>query len=202
AKEFDQNQTPYFPPPMIKQMERAGLTMRLNDFFATLLKENPESPFWSEYVRVAAHAGHADDALTLVRTTSERRDLSPARRAELRNLLPTALLANDEVEAGIGELRRSLTNQQPASRSGDSYYSYSFGGLGQPALAMAGIGKLLDQKEGLEEGIAVARKQLEDEPDAERDAWSHPEQVLADMLSELGRGPEAEDVLLQALRKA
>src|SRR5258708_6049299 len=71
AREFDRNSSVYFPPEVIKQMERAGLTQQLNNFFATLLKDNPETPFWGEYVRVAAHAGHADEALALVRTTSE-----------------------------------------------------------------------------------------------------------------------------------
>src|SRR6185503_15409451 len=72
AKDFDRNNSVYFPPEVIKQMERAGLTQQLNNFFETLLKENPEAPFWSEYVRVAAHAGHADEALRLVRATAER----------------------------------------------------------------------------------------------------------------------------------
>jgi len=173
----------------------------LNNFFATLLKDNPESPFWNEYVRVAAHAGHADEALNLVRTTSETKDLSRARRAELKGLLPTALLANDDVEAGIAELRRSVTNQEPPSLRGN-YDSYSTSEFGQPALLIARIGKLLDQKEWVAEGIAAARKKLEDNTDPETRYGSNPELELADFLSDLGRGPEAEDVLLKALSKA
>lgn len=200
AKDFDRNNSIYFPPDVIKQMERAGLTQQLNNFFAALLKDTPESPFWDEYVRVAAHAGHANDALTLVRATSENKELGSARRAQLKALLPAALLANDDVEAGIAELRMSLTNQDAAPRGG--YYSFETASLEQPALLIAKIGKLLGRKEWIEEGIAAAKQKLEDNSGAESAYWNNPETGLADLLSELGRGPEAEEVLLRALSKA
>src|SRR5205807_2883600 len=200
AKEFDRNNSVYFPPEVIKQMERAGLTQQLNNFFAALLKDTPGSPFWSEYGRVAAHAGHADEALTLVRTTSERKDLSRTRRAELKALLPSALLANDDVETGIIELKRSLTNREPVSPA-SRYYSYGISELGPPALLIASIGQLLDRKEWIEEGIALTKNKLEEKAGDEAYEWNNPEIGLADLLSELGRGPEAEDVLLKALSK-
>jgi tetratricopeptide (TPR) repeat protein len=201
AKGFDRNNSVYFPPEVIKQMERAGLTQQLNSFFATLLKENPEAPFWSEYVRVAAHAGHADQSLNLVRATSEQKDLSRERRAELKALLPTALLANDDVEAGINELRRSMTNQEPASAK-ERYYSRSAMAVGEPALLIVRIGKLLERKEWVEEGIAIAKKKLEENTDSETAFGNNPGLELADLLSELGRGPEAEDILLKSLSQA
>ncbi len=200
AKEFDRNNSVYFPPTVIKQMERAGLTHQLNNFFAKLLKETPESPFWGEYVRVAAHAGRANDALQLVRAASENKQLSSARRSELRALLPAALLANDDVEAGIAELRASFTNRQAARRG--SYYSFEGAAAGEPALQVARIGKLLDRNEWIEEGIAAAKLKLEENSDDESAYWSNPEIELAEFLSESGRGPEAEDVLLKALNKA
>jgi tetratricopeptide (TPR) repeat protein len=199
AKEFDRNNSVYFPPTIIKQMERAGLTQQLNTFFVTLLKDMPESPFWGEYVRVAAHAGHANDALQLVRAASGNKELSNARRAELRALLPAALLANDDVEAGIAELRVSATNRQPVSRS--SYYSLEGATMGGAALQIARIGKLLDRKEWIEEGIATAKQKLEENSDDESASWNNPGTELAEFLSELGRGPEAEEVLSKALNK-
>ncbi len=98
------------------------------------------------------------------------------------------------------ELRRSLTNQEPASRRG-GYSSVSME-FGEPAMLIERIGKLVERKEWLEEGIAAAKQKLEENASTEAGDWNNPEVALADFLSDLGRGPEAEEVLLKALRRA
>jgi tetratricopeptide (TPR) repeat protein len=199
AKGFDKDNRVYFPPEIIKQMERAGLTTQLNEFFAQLLKQNPEAPFWDEYVRIAAHAGHADEALALVRATAQQKDLSRSRRAHLNELLPTALLANDEVETGIAELRRSATNNEVRP---SRYNPYSGSQSGQAGIQIARIGQLLNRKDWVEEGISMALKKSDENADSESSDWSNPELQLAELLSQLGRGPEAEDVCLKALSQS
>jgi tetratricopeptide (TPR) repeat protein len=173
-------------------MERAGLTQQLNNLFAALLKDNPECPFWSEYVRVAAHAGHANEALQLVRTTLDRSGLSSRRRRELTNLLPTALLANDEIDEAVTELRHSFTNSSQAATGDDEET--------QPALRLARIGKLLNRTNWLEEGLAIARKNLTNETGP--DSRPNLDTELAQILTEIGRGAEAEEVLAITLRQA
>jgi tetratricopeptide (TPR) repeat protein len=201
AQSFDRNNNVYFPPDLIKEMERAGLTQQLNSFFATLLKDSPDAPFWNEYVSVAAHAGHAEEALALVRKTLERSDLSAERRGELEGLVPTALLANDEIDAGIAELRRRMTNERPAAVSG-SYRSYGEFGPEGSALLIAKIGKLLNRQDLTEEGIKAAEQKAQSDTGGERVFGENSEVELADFLSEAGRGTEAEEVLGKALGKA
>ena len=193
AKQFDRNAGAYFAADMVKQMERAGLTQQLNEFFAALLKDNPECPFWRDYVQVAAHSGHADEALQLVRATLQRGDLNKRTREELTGLLPTALLANDEVDEAVKELRQGFTN----TTTGSGQYRDE---ETQPALRLAALGNLLNRSDWLEEGLILARKHMtnETEPQARMLFASH----LAQMLISLDRGPEAEDVLSVCLRKA
>lgn len=193
TKHFDRNSGAYFASDIVKQMERAGLTQQLNVFFAGLLKDNPECSFWSEYVQVAAHSGHADEALQLVRTTLQHGDLSQRSRQQLTALLPTALLANDEVDEAVKELRHNFTNSTAPTAG---YVDED----AQPALRLATLGKLLNRSDWLEEGLNQARKRMTNESESQTRIYyaSH----LAQMLSSLDRGPEAEDVLAVCLRNA
>ena len=65
------------------------------------MQQDPELPFWDEYVQLAAHAGETAEMVKLVRATATKPGVSKAQRARLQQLLYKALLANDEVEAGV-----------------------------------------------------------------------------------------------------
>ncbi len=163
ARQFDKENDAYFPNEVVRQMERAGFAGQLNGFFHELLQQNPDLPFWEEYVQVAAHAGQTAEMVKLVQTAISKPGLSKGQRLHLQQLLYQALLANDEVEAGVAELRRLMQTNEPVSASA----RYERESRGDLALKLARIGHLLNRPEWLEEGITAAKAavQKSDEQD-------------------------------------
>jgi tetratricopeptide (TPR) repeat protein len=199
ARKFEKEGEVYFPGEVIRQMERAGFTTELNNFFHELLRQNPELPFWDEYVQVAAHAGQTAEMVTLVRAAASQSSLSKGQRTRLQQTLCKALLANDEVEAGVNELRSLVRS---AEQQNSSRRNYSIESAGDLSLQLARIGQLLNRTNWVEEGIAAARNDLLRSENPE-DSYGGPRTVfsLASFLQKNGRGAEAESVLASALAK-
>lgn len=197
AKQFEKENSAYFPDEVVREMERAGFTSQLDTFFHDLLQQDPELPFWDEYVQLAAHAAHTAEMVTLVQATIARVDLSKGQRTRLQQLLYQALLANDEVEAGVTELRRLVQSNAPP---GVSRMSYEREDRGQLALKMAQIGHLLNRLDWQEEGIAAAKEAVSTPETHNNSAWGNSTAILlAKFLEDIHRGPEAELVLALAL---
>ena len=199
ARQFEKENDAYFPNEVVRQMERAGFASQLNGFFHELLQQNPDLPFWEEYVQVAAHAGQTAEMVKLVQTAISKPGLSKGQRLHLQQLLYQALLANDEVEAGVAQLRRLMQTNEPASASSGHYERESRGDL---TLKLAQIGHLLNRPEWLDEGITAAKAAVQKQD--EQDSWCGNTTALslATLLDDLNRGPEAETVLATALSNA
>lgn len=194
AKQFEREGNIYFPDEVIRQMERAGFTRELNNFFHEQLAQNPELPFWDEYVTVAAHAEQTEEMVKLVRETIAKKGVSKAQQYRLRQTLCNALLADGQMEEGVTELRNLLhSTNAPSSRN-------SYGrGSSFLALQLAQIGQLLKRTNWMEEGIAAAKVEVL-RGDDENNYWSDPSAIaLATFLRENDRGPEAEKVLADAM---
>ncbi len=197
ARQFEKENDAYFPNEVVRQMERAGFVGQLNGFFHELLQQNPDLPFWEEYVQVAAHAGQTAEMVKLVQTAISKPGLSKGQRLHLQQLLYQALLANDEVEAGVTELRRLMQTNEPAPASSGRYERENRGDL---ALTLARIGHLLNRPEWLEEGIAAANAAVQKPDEQDYSPWGNTTALsLAMFLDDLNRGPEAEAVLATAL---
>ena len=200
ARQFEKENDAYFPNEVIRQMERAGFVGQLNGFFHELLQQNPDLPFWEEYVQVAAHADQTAEMVKLVQAAISKPGLSKGQRLHLQQLLYQALLANDEVEAGVTELRRLIQTNEPASASSGRYERESRGDL---ALKLARIGHLLNRPEWLEEGLAAAKAAVQKQDEQDYSPWGNATAPsLAMLLDDLNRGPEAEAVLATALSNA
>jgi len=200
ARQFEKENDAYFPDEVVRQMERAGFVSQLNGFFHELLQQNPDLPFWEEYVQVAAHAGQTAEMVKLVQTAISEPGLSKGQRLHLRQLLYQALLANDEVEAGVAQLRHLIQTNEPALTSPGRYERED---RGQLALKLARIGHLLNRPEWLEEGIATAKTAVQTQDETDYSPWGNSTTLsLAMFLDDLDRGPEAEAVLATALSKA
>jgi tetratricopeptide (TPR) repeat protein len=198
ARQFEKENDAYFPNDVVRQMERAGFVGQLNGFFHELLQQNPDLPFWEEYVQVAAHAGQTAEMVKLVQTAISKPGLSKGQRLHLQQLLYQALLANDEVEAGVTELRRLILTNEPASSG-----RYERESRGDLALKLARIGHLLNRSEWLEEGIAAAKAAVQKQDEQDYSPWGNATAPsLAMLLDDLNRGPEAEAVLATALSNA
>jgi tetratricopeptide (TPR) repeat protein len=196
AEQFRRDDSVYVPETAIRDMERAGFAPQMNDFFAALLKQNPELPFWRQYVELAAHAGKTSEMVALVQTNLARTTLSKNQRLELEQLLHTALLADDQIDAGVAELRQLMQ----ASTKAGSRRSWSQPQPEALALELAQIGRLLERTNWFEEGIAAAQRTAEDAQQPE--SWGGGEIAVANLLVKMNRGQEAEAVLAKALAKS
>jgi tetratricopeptide (TPR) repeat protein len=138
--------------------------------------------------------------LALARATLERQDLGAASKALLQQNLYAALLAADQVEAGVAELRKQIT--QPPTRPNRYSRTYT-SSPNNSALLLARLGVLESRPEWSDEGIAAVKKALA-EPKKEADSpWSEssPATELAGLLVELGRPAEAEAILMADARQ-
>ncbi len=205
SKKIGKDQQGYLPPDALTSLERAGYGAALNDFFHELLSQNPGLNFWDQYVRVAAGAGKADEMLALAQASVAKEDISERARKNIRAHLYKALLAADKVEEGAKELERMLATDKAdaddASQPGSEDF---YGGEGKADIGMtlARIGHLVDRKQWVEEGTAAARKALT--PSTSKQANHNYDTVenttaLAGLLAETGHGPQAEEVLADAI---
>ncbi len=187
----------FFPPEVLKEMERAGLSRQLNDFLRDLLTAKPETPLWADYVRIAAHAGDTPRMVKLVRETIAKPVLSEKRRNHLRQVLYAALLADDDVDEGVKELRLRLSADPDQLTATDPDFLATPGAL---ALQLAKIGHLLGNTNWLEEGLKRAKEFAAEKTNPAMQPWGVGNaDALARFLSALGRGAEAEEVLANAL---
>lgn len=189
------------PDDALKALEQAGYTGALDEFLHELLSQNPEVPFWRYYANISAKAGHTDRMLALARTTLERQDLSAASKASLQQNLYVALLAADQVEAGVAELRKQIS--RPPARL-NAYSRYSVSSRDSTALLLARLGMLTSNPEWIAEGIAAARKTIAEPQEEAPPQWSEASTAteLAGLLVELGRSAEAEAILVADARQA
>jgi tetratricopeptide (TPR) repeat protein len=199
AKEFGRESNSYFPTTAVREMERAGFTPQLNNFFREVLKQDPELPFWEEYVRLAAHAGKTAEMVELVRTTSESSSLSANQRLRLQALLHRALLADNKIEDGVAELRKLIQASAKFPYVESLSTELNTGAL---AVNLAEIGYLLNRTNWIEEGVAAAKEAVPEEKEREL-IWGDSTTVsLAKLLTKLNRSAEAEAVLGSALERS
>ena len=210
ANDFAREDHFSFPENVVREMERAGFTDQLNDFFRELLKQNPELPFWREYARIAAHAGKTSEMAELVRSSVAGGGVSASRQITMRVLLYNALLADDNAEAGVAELKQAIQvaaeKSQEKSSGGRRGFS-SEHNRGALALDLARIGLVMNRADWMEEGIAIAseeaRAQKETQQDGSWNEWAEWGAVeFSKILEKAGRVQEQEAVLGAALGRA
>ena len=176
-------------------MDRAGYAVELDNFLYELLSQNPNLPFWNGYVEFAAKAGQTSRMVALVRFTLARGDLSQIKKAELHQIFFKALLADDDVDEGVQEMRQLIASNDVPLQFGDNYNA------GQIGVLLARIGALMTNSEWTEEGIAAAKQWLAVSTSQNSSEWETEPVVvsLAQTLWELHRGPEAESIMADAL---
>lgn len=181
----------------LQAMERAGYAPVLDDFFHALLSQDPNLPFWDEYVGLAARAGRTGRLLQLVKSAAARDDLRPLRRSEIRQNLYRALLAADAVEEGAAELRRLLAAEPDAApRRALSQSTESRRDL---ALRLARLGERTGHREWIDEGLAALRRDFGPESPEVDSNGELPRAVLVDLFLAQGRPAEAQKLLLAEL---
>lgn len=172
-------------------LESAGYTRQVYDFLHGLLAKHPELPFWDDYITLAAKTGETGQMLDLIRSVANSPKLSESERSYAHRSFYLALLAADQIDEGVAELRK-------VTSVGDQAENMQV----EKEVALARIGQLLGRQDLLDEGVAAAKKHLLGGPPAELNESSEPVTSLAELLTQAGRGPEAEKVLAQAVSQA
>jgi len=196
AKKFNGDNTTYMFDEAFKAMQRAGFTEAMDNFFHDLLTQDPLLPFWAEYVEVAAQAGHTARMVADVRSALASADLSGGKKNALHEILFRALLADDNAEAAVGEMRSLMAGGETESESRSL-------NRGQMGALLARLGVILQKPEWTEEGIKNAHAWLL-KPAGRNNSYDSENipVTLAEILYGLNRGPEAEAVLVDALAAA
>ena len=213
------------PSEAIEALDRAGHTRQLYDFLHEALTDRPELPFWDNYINLAARVGETEEMLALTRTAADRPNLTPSQRLTIRKHLANALLAADRVDEGVAELRKLLTappqskgseaaamlqmlqSQGIASTPGISpetlskaFAELKRGTENDAATRLAKLGRLLKRDDWVEEGLLALRQHSA--TSSVNSPSIYDSSRLAATLLDLNRGPDAEAVLLSALRDA
>lgn len=196
----------YMDHKAMEALVNTGHGGKLFDFFQALLTENPDLPFWNQHLYLAAQTGRTDAMLELARKSASRDGLSAQRRLEIRSHLAKALLAADQVDEGIKELRGLLAvKDQPVGGEEDLQSGMGFTGAVRvsrmdSALSLARLGRLLNRPELATEGLATAKEQLATSL-SRRNDYSRRQALdeVVTLLVRMGRGPEAEGLILSAL---
>ena len=190
----------------LQQLTHSGQARALNSFFHEFLPQQPNASFWEAYLGVAAQAGAGREMLGDLRQALARTDLGAERRRELTGLLAQALLAADEVEAGVAALQSSLTATNGNTAAPGPWDRSASGAEDRlaKALQLARLGRLLQHPDWEAEGVRAARQVFAPgrrPADPANFGMKGQQEVydLAGFLAETGRGAEAEELLLGQL---
>ena len=186
-------------------LSRAGFTGELDNFLHELLSQNPELPFWESYFGAAARTGTTGRMLTLARAAAAKPELTGQKRGNIRENLYRALLAANQVEEGVKELRALLATA-PKTPGGAAGFRGRMAirqiEWHQHALVLARLGHLLEQPEWITEGLAAAMPKADDA--SADDEFNNIFRVssVVETLVQVGRAGEAEKLLADQLAKS
>ena len=199
AKQLGDGENASLPSEGLDALDRAGHARAVADFLHDLLEQNPNLPFWGDYVAIAPRADQADKMVALAEAASHREGLTPKQRLAVLKVLARAYLAADNVEKGIATMREEIQTAKAMPEDGTSSYS----AVTDSAAALAELGIVLERKDLADEGIQTIRDSLKSAT-GPRDQYRTGSalETLARLLVEANRGPEAEAVLGEALRKS
>lgn len=158
-------------------------------FFQRLLTENPALPYWNIYIESAARAGKSQEMLTLLRAALKGDKVQGETRRTVEEALVKGLLAAGEIDEAVPLLARDAEKEEDRRRYRND----------ENSLLIARIGMLMDRKEWVTQGLALAAKKwgkLQKAIPFEGESFAS---AYARLLMDLNRGPEAEAVLITAL---
>jgi len=197
AKQLGDGINASLPREGIEALERAGHARAVADFLHDLLEQNPDLPFWEDYVRIAPKAGQADKMVALAEAASQREGMSLKQQSMILKVLARAYLAADNVEKGIESMRKQIAAAK--ALTGDSTYNT----VENAASELARLGIVLERKDITDEGIQAVRDSLKSATGVqEQNRAVSTLQNLARLLVDANCGPEAEAALGEALRKS
>jgi tetratricopeptide (TPR) repeat protein len=175
---------------LVAAIRKSGSLRRAYEFLHKVITENPSSPLWDAYLKLAAELGKSDEALATARSAAAREALPEPKRDMVQQVFVRALLAADKVDEAIEILRGQL---KPAEGERDS---------DDVALELATLGILLQKPELATEGINAAIERLKKDTRADDRFVTEDRAVrIAHLLAETDRRSEAVEVLIEAMQR-
>lgn len=163
----------------IDMMEKQGFGEQMQAFLAQILEKKPELPAWDVFITLSARQGETKQAREMLQKAVAKPGLKPGDKAKIESHLIKALLADDQVEAGLKRLQEQVQQHaapKPAAKgSGDE----------KDAMAKAGVELSEEQARLLE-----AMSQQEESPEEKL-------MTQAAQLVELGRLLKRDDLVTQ-----
>jgi tetratricopeptide (TPR) repeat protein len=191
----------YVPEHALEQMDEAGYTSALDNFFYELLSHDPSLTYWGEYVPLAAKAGQTDRMLKLARAAAENDALNERKKVSIRQNLVSALLAADQVDEAVKEIRALIALDSPPPSENNFGQEMTKADLG---LTLTRVGVLMNKPDWAQEGISVVKTELAKPVSGNAMTWNLGANAgaAAELLVRMNRGPEAEELLQNSLAQA
>ena len=176
---------------VVRALSHAGEQRAVFDFLAVLLAEHPGmNELWFAFIELGPQTGGTDKMLAALRAALARENLPARTHINLRQQLATALLAADQIEDGVKETLAVIAMPLPPRDDSEDFTPRDLrSGF---AARLARIGKLMKRQEWIDAGLATARKLGE-----ENRARGEFSPDVAALFVEMGRGPEAEQWLIE-----
>jgi tetratricopeptide (TPR) repeat protein len=190
-------QTLYVPKGAVEALQRAGQHQALYEFLHAALRRRPEVRAWEVYTKEAARAGASAQALALIESLLQRKDLPDYVVADLRSHRINALLAADRVDAAVAAMRELLASPPTAEER-------TLHARATAAVRLAGLGRVLNRRELSATGLAFASAALAIARDEGEGTWRRDE-LLQSVFAEQrrsGLGEQAQALALAELQRA
>jgi tetratricopeptide (TPR) repeat protein len=178
-----------FSGEVMKVLAQAGYEEPIARFLFDQLSKNPALPLWDTYIEIATRSHQSDAMIGLIQKSLARPDLPDSLKATLRHSLGQAYLAADRIDEGVAILRQELTAKDAKQDGRSPSRSGAAGSLIE-------IGRLTKNPSLIEDGLKVLRQESEK---ALQNQDGSAAITLAEIYIKLGRGPEAEKALIDAI---
>jgi tetratricopeptide (TPR) repeat protein len=154
------------------------------NFFRAALDANPQLDLWDAYITLATNMGKGSEPIALLR---KKAGAAPVGGVDLENKLLSALLAADEVDAGVALMRKIMARHGTKADGSEAQF--------EAALQLAKLGALLNRSDLLNEGVRAA------EAIAKKERHDHYHSSLASFYLAQGKPRDAERALLEGAAK-
>ena len=169
----------------------------LYDFLKQALQKKPDLPFWDEYGRLALLEGKSEEVANDLKAQLATKKLPLPKQIRLMTQLANTYFAADQIEAGFAYLSQIPELKIEGESARDQIQLRSE--MITAANEIAQLGKLLERKEWVDQGIALTMKLINKANEQSESADNYFHSTLINQLISLGHYADAEAAILQSI---
>lgn len=149
----------------LEATERVDLFPIYTDFLDTILKNNPELPFWKQYIKIALTSHRTDILQNTLISILKREEIDFLLKQNIRKHFITVLLAQDKIDEAL-KIFAEIESTEPLGegRKNRQEFADLLFDLGRDFYA---LGKVLERKDIEDRGSLMALKAFQDKLDNE-----------------------------------